>query len=266
MEIKMVEHNNKLSQLVRENMKVVLLDIEGTTTAITFVSETLFPYAKLHLKDYLQDNWHNDQVLNVVSELKIQSEVDKSKYGIEVPQIITTQTRSQKDNAINSVVEYVKWQMSLNQKTIALKKLQGYIWRDGYHNKEIVGHVYKDVKHVLEQLKKMGKRLCIYSSGSVEAQKLLFGHTCSGNMLSLFGGNYDTKFGDKRSASSYKKIAECIGCSLQEILFLTDIEEEAVAAIESGMHACIVVRPGNKLIDKIENYHNITSFTSLIGS
>lgn len=90
-----------------------------------------------------------------------------------------------------------------------------------------------------------GKKLYIFSSGSVEAQKLLFGHSTEGDVTSMLSDYFDTEVGPKVEKESYSKIAEKIGKPVGEIVFYTDVVKEADAAKEAGMPVVIVAREGN---------------------
>nr|XP_009861360.1 enolase-phosphatase E1-like [Ciona intestinalis] len=219
-----------------QNIKVILLDIEGTTTPITFVTQQLFPYAATNVEKFLHDTWDCSETKQVIQQLRRQALVDGEEFGGKVPIIKSVNGIVSKTDVLKSAVENVLWQMSLNRKTTALKELQGMVWKKGYESGGIIGIVYDDVKPALQRLRMLKKRIYIYSSGSVNAQKLLFTYTKFGDLLEYFDGHFDSNFGGKNDAASYRKIAEAINCKPEEILFLTDIEYEADAAISAGLH------------------------------
>jgi enolase-phosphatase E1 len=135
--------------------------------------------------------------------------------------------------------------MDADAKATGLKQLQGLIWKSGFESGELKAHVYEDVPPALESWTAAGKDVRIYSSGSVQAQRLFFGHTIAGDLLPRFRGHYDTTTGPKKEAESYRKIAAAFGLPLTAILFLSDIVTELDAAREAGLATALVVRPGN---------------------
>ncbi|XP_057177629.1 enolase-phosphatase E1 [Triplophysa rosa] len=124
--------------------------------------------------------------------------------------------------------------MAADRKTTALKQLQGHMWRAAYLMGKIKGEVYPDVVPAIRQWRHHGLQIYIYSSGSVEAQKLLFGYSVEGDLLDLFDGHFDTNIGAKVESKSYENIAEKIGCQPEEIMFLTDVTRERSAEDAGG--------------------------------
>ena len=149
--------------------------------------------------------------------------------------------------------------MDEDRKSTALKALQGIIWRDGYVHGDFTGHLYPDVLPALEKWKSQGIDLYVYSSGSVAAQKLLFGYSDEGDITHLFNGYFDTTSGPKRDAQSYRHITETIGCPAGKILFLSDIVQELDAAQEAGMLTCGLAREGGEL----EGHTTVRSFAEI---
>ncbi|XP_040093131.1 enolase-phosphatase E1 isoform X2 [Oryx dammah] len=166
---------------------------------------------------------------------------------------------------IQAVVDNVYWQMSLDRKTTALKQLQGHMWRAAFQAGHMKAEFFEDVVPAVRKWREAGMKVYVYSSGSVEAQKLLFGHSTEGDILELVDGHFDTKIGHKVESESYRKIASSIGCSTNNILFLTDVSREASAAEEADVHVAVVVRPGNAGLTDDEKTHFslITSFSEL---
>ncbi|VVD01581.1 unnamed protein product [Leptidea sinapis] len=244
--------------------KILLLDIEGTTTSISFVKDKLFPYAEENVKQFLDSQWDNDDVKEVISALRKLALEDKEN-GVEGVVAIPGEDTT-KEEQIEGVVNNVKWQMSLDRKVGALKQLQGLVWQQGYDKGDIKGHVYDDVLPALEQWKAVdGQKVYIYSSGSVQAQKLLFGHSLAGDLLKFIEGHFDTAVGPKQGMESYKAIVGQIGCSAEDVLFLTDIEKEAEAARSAGLQVALVSRDGNAELteEATGTYPVIKSFTQL---
>ncbi|XP_003965447.2 enolase-phosphatase E1 [Takifugu rubripes] len=243
----------------------VLLDIEGTTTPITFVKDVLFPYIREHLEDYLSNHWEEDECKQDVQLLKKQLEED-IKHNRSCPVHTVDQTvHTDEEKAIREIVDNVLWQMAADRKSTALKQLQGHMWRSAYASGTIKGEIYQDVIPSIRRWKELGLKVYIYSSGSVEAQKLLFGFSVEGDVLDLFDGHFDTTLGAKVEGKSYERIAERIGCRPEEITFLTDVTREAKAAEEAGVNVVVVVRPGNMELtdDERAHYKLITSFNQL---
>ncbi|KAJ0173652.1 hypothetical protein K1T71_010801 [Dendrolimus kikuchii] len=239
----MANETNEISDIVKK-CKILLLDIEGTTTSISFVKDKLFPYAEENIKEFLDTQWDNEDVKEAITGLRKLAHEDREK-SVEGVVTIPGEDASKEDQ-IKGLVESVKWQMSQDRKVGALKQLQGLIWKQGYDKGDIKGHVYEDVSPALQLWRSVdGQKVYIYSSGSVQAQKLLFGQSLSGDMLPLIDGHFDTAIGAKQEAASYTSIAEKIGCMPEEILFLTDIVKEGEAARSSGMQVALVSREGN---------------------
>jgi enolase-phosphatase E1 len=223
------------------NYSAILLDIEGTTTSIRFVYEVLFPYAREHLSDFLTTHWDTPAVQADVAQVIQQVAADQSE-GLTPPTIPSSAAPAVLRAA---VVANLLWQMDLDRKTTGLKSLQGRIWRGGYESGAIQGHIYPDVPGALRGWADDGVPVFIYSSGSVAAQKLLFGHSEAGDLLPLLRGHFDTTIGDKKAADSYATIAAALGVAPDRIVFSTDSLAEAKAAHAAGLQVALSVRPGN---------------------
>lgn len=195
-------------------VKAILVDIEGTTTSIDFVHKTLFPYARERLRKFLKAHASEPAVRKELAEV---SRLEGRELTV--------------DEAA-AVLE--KW-IDEDRKATPLKQLQGMIWRKGYESGELKGHVYADTPDYLRRWHAKGIRLYVYSSGSVEAQKLIFGHTEHGDLTPLFSGYFDTRVGGKREAQSYRAIVRETGLSAGEMLFLSDVGEELDAARAAGL-------------------------------
>ncbi len=207
---------------------VVLLDIEGTTTPISFVFDVLFPYAAERIPAWLAA--HGDEPAGrAACELILKDATDDER---RLPE---------RDGAL----AVVRRQMAGDVKAAGLKQLQGLVWEDGYVSGRIKGRVYPDVPECLRRWQAAGRRAAIYSSGSVLAQKLLFAHSEHGDLTPLLSAHFDTAVGGKRDAASYRSIAERLGVAASSITFATDIPAEAEAAKAAGMNAVVLMRPGN---------------------
>jgi enolase-phosphatase E1 len=214
-----------------EGVRAVLTDIEGTTTPLSFVADVLFPFAKERLEDACVSA--DPRFVDAVRQLRQEHEAER---GSGVPDF-------------GNGAPYARHLMELDRKSTGLKALQGLIWEDGYRTGELKGDIYPDVADALRAWKEAGIRARIFSSGSVLAQKLLFGHTAYGDLLPYFEGYHDTTTGPKREARAYAAIAEAFGLPPGEILFLSDVVEELDAAREAGLRTGLFLRPGNKPAD-----------------
>lgn len=202
----------------------VVTDIEGTTSSISFVHETLFPYAAAHLADF---------VARRGDEPAVRAELDAAKREAGDP--------AMSDAA--AVATLARW-IDADRKTTPLKALQGMIWAEGYRSGALQGHVYDDAARALRAWHAAGVALYVYSSGSVAAQKLIFGHTPHGDLTPLFSGFFDTTTGPKKEPDSYRRIAAAIGAAPARILFLSDSIDEIAAARTAGLKTVQLRRPG----------------------
>ena len=211
--------------------KSILLDIEGTTTPIAFVYDVLFPYAREHLND-----WHQQRPTPWADIEKLAEEYGKDDDP-DKPLL---------ERGSNAIDEYLRFLMDKDRKSTALKSIQGKIWKQGFENGGLKGEFFEDVPRALEQWNADGKKVYIFSSGSVTAQQLIFRHSTFGDLTKYLSGYFDTETGPKREPQSYRKIAEKIGEPPSNVLFLSDVCEELNAAQQAGMQTALVIRPGNK--------------------
>lgn len=209
--------------------KLYLFDIEGTTTDIHFVHKVLFPYSHRHLEQFVLHH----QTHPVVSK------------AIEATRQ-TVREEEQKLIGLYDVIAKLKEWIEKDRKHAALKEIQGLIWDEGYKKGEFKGHLYADVKPFFERLLVNKKKIGIYSSGSVHAQKLIFGFSTEGDLTSMISFFFDTKVGGKRDVSSYENIAREAGLAASEIHFFSDIAEELKAARAAGFEVTQLLRPGTK--------------------
>ncbi|XP_032962665.1 enolase-phosphatase E1, partial [Rhinolophus ferrumequinum] len=229
------------------------------------ITDILFPYIKENVKEYLQTHWEEEECQQDVNLLRKQAEDDSHLDGAVPIPAASGNGADDLQQTIQAVVDNVCWQMSLDRKTTALKQLQGHMWKAAFTAGRMKAEFFEDVVPAVRKWREAGMKVYIYSSGSVEAQKLLFGHSTEGNILELVDGHFDTKIGHKVESESYRKIANSIGCSTNNILFLTDVTLEASAAEEAAVHVAVVVRPGNAgLTDDEKAYYSlISSFSEL---
>ncbi|XP_061850113.1 enolase-phosphatase E1 isoform X2 [Colius striatus] len=228
-------------------------------------TETLFPYIKDNVKEYLRAHWEEEECQQDVGLLRKQAQEDSSLDGAVPIPLESGSGEEELEQVIQAVVDNVHWQMSLDRKTTALKQLQGHMWRAAYATGQVKGEIFKDVVPAIQKWRQAGMKVYIYSSGSIEAQKLLFRYSTEGDILELFDGHFDTKIGSKVQSESYRRIAASIGYATNNILFLTDLPREASAAEEADTHVAVVIRPGNAgLTDDEKSYYSlISSFTEL---
>jgi len=202
-------------------IKAIVTDIEGTTSSIRFVHEVLFPYAREHLAEFVRTHVSDPGVAGQLREVSREA-------GREL-------------DSEQAIAQLLQW-IAEDKKVTPLKALQGMIWEAGYRDGSFTGHVYEDAVSRLRQWHAAGIRLYVYSSGSVAAQRLLFGHSDAGDLTPLFSGYFDTRIGHKREPDAYRAIVDELGLEAAEILFLSDIQEELDAAKEAGMQTCWLVR------------------------
>ena len=205
-----------------DTIKAVLCDIEGTTTSLSFVKDTLFPYAREHLPEFVAKNLDHGTVIKVLDEVR---------ELMQQPQATWEQVAEQ----------LIRW-IDEDRKITPLKTLQGLIWEDGYSSQAYFGHLYEDAYRNLKHWHESGIKLYVFSSGSIYAQKLLFGNTQFGDLTNLFSDYFDTTTGPKMEEQSYETIAQEIGLAARHILFLSDIEAELDAARQAGMQTICLVR------------------------
>ena len=206
----------------------ILMDIEGTTSSISFVKDVLFPYFLLNIDD-----------INKLSNIK------EVKYAFgQVLRLVKQDENRDITTSEEVIVQLKKW-CQQDLKITPLKTLQGILWQKGYQNGELLGHVYDDVPVMLENWNFLGKKMGIFSSGSVNAQKLLFSHSVKGNLSTYFSNYFDTNIGSKRDSDTYSLITKKLALPQNRILFLSDVIEELAAADMAGMKTIQITREGN---------------------
>jgi enolase-phosphatase E1 len=221
------------------SIRWLLLDIEGTTSSVDFVYKTLFPFASARVEDYLREHFAESQIRELIELLRTEharEAVNDSKIG--------EWCGGSAEETIKSAATYVRRLIALDRKVTPLKTLQGMIWEEGFRSGELKGHVYEDVPRALARWKNNGKRIAIFSSGSVQAQKLLFGHSVAGDLTKYIEAYFDTTTGPKREAASYAAIAKALGVSAEDVLFVSDVTAELDAAHEAKMETALMMRPG----------------------
>lgn len=221
-------------------IKAIVTDIEGTTSSLAFVKDTLFPYARQHLAEYVRTHQNEPDVKQLLFDSCKEA---GAEFNIE--------------KAIESLNQW----MDADKKVTPLKSLQGLIWEEGYHQGAFKGHLYQDAAEKLKAWKANGLDLYVYSSGSVQAQKLLFSNTDYGDLTPLFSGYFDTHIGGKKEQVSYLRIAEHIKCPPNQLLFLSDIKEELDAAKAAGFKTVCLCRD-SQLVPQAE-HRQVSSFDQI---
>ena len=208
-------------------MTVILTDIEGTTSSIAFVKDVLFPYARAALPGFVEARRHEPEIRRWLDAV-----------ALEIGQHEHPETEARDEAAVQQLLAWI----DEDRKHTALKAIQGHLWAEGYALGEYRAHVYADAAEALKRWKAAGHPLYVYSSGSVPAQKLFFGHSDAGDLTPLFSGYFDTEIGGKRDVASYRHIAADIGVAPSHLLFLSDVVEELDAAREAGLRTVLLDR------------------------
>lgn len=217
--------------------KIILTDVEGTTTAIAYVKDTLFPFAANELENFLAVHGTEPEVAAIIEDVRALAPV------------------------VSPVATLRRW-MAADEKITSLKALQGLIWEAGYRDGRLRGHLWPDVAACLRAWHASGIGLAVFSSGSVDAQKQLFGNSIAGDLTPLFQGFFDTRIGSKREMPAYAAIARTLRSPPGAILFLSDVAEELDAAAGAGMQVCQLVRAGDGTRD-CRRYHSATDFADV---
>jgi enolase-phosphatase E1 len=240
---------------VNQPPRVVLLDVEGTTTPVDFVVGTLFALALERLGPYLESHGDDAQVLAHVVELHETWEAEDPASG-RPPWNGPADDRA-------AATAYASWLIHHDRKVTALKAMQGLVWTDEYRSGRLVAPVYDDVAPALERWAQRGAPASIFSSGSVLAQRMLFEHTSSGDLTGLLREFFDTTTGPKREATSYAAIAARLEVAPADVLFVSDTAAELDAARDARMRTALCVRPGAADIASAGSHRVIESFVQL---
>ena len=253
--------------LHRSGIRHLLLDIEGTTCPVSFVADTLFPYAATHLEEFLRQHRHDAEVAPLIAAAQ------QAWSDDDAPEARSLRERFIQDAAagveaedavegVSALSAYLRLLIAHDRKLTALKDLQGLIWKAGYAERALVAPLFADVAPALKRWQAQGLVLGVYSSGSVAAQQLLYGHSQDGDLRHLFSHWFDTRTGPKQDASSYTTIATAMGSEPAQVLFISDALAECTAASHSGMAVLFSDRPSNPQRDagpfeRISDYSNL---------
>lgn len=221
-------------------IKAIVTDIEGTTSALSFVHDVLFPYARERMAEFIQSHADDAKVATLIEDVCREAGTELTIDGV-----------------ISQLIDWI----DNDKKITPLKALQGMIWENGFKQKHFTGHVYADAVAKLKHWHNNGIKLYVFSSGSVQAQRLLFAYSDAGDLTPLFSGYFDTNIGAKREADAYTAITNEIGLVACDILFLSDIEQELDAAKEAGMQTIWLVRDAEP--DKRAGHHQVQSFDAI---
>jgi len=228
--------------------RVHLLDVEGTVAPISLVSEQLFPYARAHVAGFLKQNLGLPEVQNdlelLAAENREEPSEDSPTFGVEIRNELHARA-------------YLLWLMDRDRKSTALKSLQGRIWKAGFEGGELKGTLFADVPAAFARWASRGK-VAIYSSGSVEAQQLLFCHSIYGDLTPLIARYFDTRTGPKSESASYAAIAKDLSVDSAEVIFFSDVVRELDAARVAGCATRLVVREGNAPVEDARG-HEVVS-------
>jgi enolase-phosphatase E1 len=230
--------------------KLYLLDVEGTVAPLTLTTGQLFPYARKHFSVFLREHFFDTAVRLDLHALAMERNAETDP---DAPRCFGDGQES---------LAYLFWLMDRDRKSTALKSLQGKIWKSGFESGELKGTLFADVAGAFRRWSATGK-VAIYSSGSVEAQKLLFGHTIFGDLRPLISGYFDTRTGPKMESASYAAIARTMDVALREAVFFSDVVRELDAARAAGMHTRLVVRKGNPTVEDAGRHERVTSLDGI---
>jgi enolase-phosphatase E1 len=239
--------------------KIYLLDVEGTVAPISLVSEQLFPYARTHFADFLRKSRGN---ANVYADLALLAEENRAEKESGLPRlpVVTHIEQVETPRFRLDAMVYLTWLMDRDRKSTALKSLQGKIWKTGFESGKLKGTLFADVSEAFTRWAKEGK-VAIYSSGSVEAQQLLFRYSTYGDLTSLITSYFDTRTGAKADRASYAAIAAQLGVEPGQVVFFSDVVRELDAAREAGCVTRLVVREGNA---PVEDAHGHAAIDTLV--
>jgi enolase-phosphatase E1 len=235
-------------------VRVVLLDIEGTTTPISFVHETLFTFARARLDDYLAHHWRESTLQEIVRKLADEHAAEQGQ---------ASEWSAAADDLRASVAAYVRWLMDRDRKSPGLKELQGLIWEDGYRAGHLRGVVWEDVPVAMRRWRQAGLRIAIYSSGSELAQRRLFESTKQGDLTPMISAFFDTRMGGKLAPGSYERIATALEVTPAGVCFVSDVAGELRAAATAGCRVVLSSRPGNPPQSGVETFTMVTSFDQI---
>jgi enolase-phosphatase E1 len=226
-------------------IETVVLDIEGTTSSTWFVHKTLYPYSRERFATWIAAHWERPDVQRQVG--------------------LVRELAGEPDADLDGVVHALYRWLDADQKVTPLKAFQGWIWDEGFASGDLTSHFFDDAIPAMQAWHAEGKRLVIFSSGSLSAQHAWFGNTPAGSLLPLISAHFDTEnAGPKRMEESYRKIAAELGAEPSTLVFLSDLVAELDGARAAGWHTVGVRREGDQYFDQgVGDHLAVTSFAQL---
>jgi enolase-phosphatase E1 len=243
-----------------DRIRLVLLDIEGTTTPIAFVHDVLFPFAHMQMARWCEVHGASEVYTQVRRALGAEHD-----EGIQRGEAVPAWRADTPDHDRDSMIAFARWLMDRDRKSPGLKYLQGLIWEDGYQSGVLRGEVFADVPMAMRRWRADGLLVAIYSSGSVLAQRRLFESTAAGDLTPLIAAFFDTMAGGKKESSSYARIAGAVGLAPSCILFISDVTGELEAAERAGCAVRLSVRPGNPPQPDAARYLAVHEFDGVLS-
>lgn len=251
-----------LDDMIEPSQRCVLLDIEGTTTPVSFVTDVLSSYAHDNVGKHLTATYDSEETQNDINMLRsqIQNDLDQGVIGaVPIPLDYVG-----KELVIASLVANVEAMIRADRKVTVLKQLEGHIWRTGFQSNEFVGVVFDDVAEALGRWHASGTKVYIYSSVIREAQQLLFSNSNYGDLKKYLCGFFDTTVGNKKETRSYLEILKTVGVDRPaDMLFVTDVFQEAVAAAAAGLEVILSIRPGKGPLPENHGFRTIESLLEI---
>jgi enolase-phosphatase E1 len=241
--------------------RIYLLDVEGTVAPLSLVTDQLFPYARTHFELFLKRSAGDESVRADLMLLAAENRAEAAEGIPRLPQVTRPEEVETLRFRLDAMV-YLVWLMDRDRKSTALKALQGKIWKTGFERGALKGTLFADVPEAFTRWAATGK-VAIYSSGSVEAQQLLFRHSSYGDLTPLISGYFDTRTGAKSERASYATIAAQLDTPPAEVLFFSDAVRELDAAHAAGCATRLVVREGNAPVENAHGHAVIDDLTSI---
>jgi enolase-phosphatase E1 len=264
--------------------RLYLLDIEGTVAPLSLTSEQLFPYARQHFAEFLEKTVGD---AGVDADLALLAEENRAETDSDAPCLHSGESSigesgigesseelrapsfrlssGERVGARNTALVYLLWLMDRDRKSTALKSLQGKIWKAGFEGGALKGTLFADVPEAFARWAPQGK-IALYSSGSVEAQRLLFRYSNYGDLTPMIAGYFDTRTGPKKESTSYAAIAAAMGVAPAEAIFFSDVVPELDAARGAGFATRLVVREGNAAVEDAHGHCAVESLERILGS
>jgi 2,3-diketo-5-methylthio-1-phosphopentane phosphatase len=227
--------------------RVVVLDIEGTTSPTAYVTATLFPYARERYRGYLSAHAGEPQI-DALLALMQREQMRLDALDVDAAVALLEQWTDQ------------------DLKRASLKSLQGWIWQEGFDRGELTAPFFPDVVPALRAWHESGITLAVFSSGSVDAQHAWFGHSPDGDLQPLIRAWFDLDTaGPKREQASYDAITDELGVAPGDIVFLSDVRAELDAARAAGWQTVGVRRTGEPQYDAgVGDHRETASFADLV--